>query len=236
MSSDDDMSYDSEEAYQALETSDDASDYEEISSDSDDDSFFDQRCWCKIDCNAEHLVPAPPRFPFSETPGIQCNLNDDMNSMGFFNLYFDDELLDLICTETNRCAQQNNATWNPVTSAELRVFFALKMLQGIVKKPIEDMYWSKHPLLETPIYAKTMPFRRYKKIRQYLHFSNNDTFDPETHPHPKLNNIYEVYCHLENKFRTLYLPDRDVAIDESLMLYKGRLGWIQYMPLKRSRF
>ena len=30
--------------------------------------------------------------------------------------------------------------------------------------------------------------------------------------------------------------ERDVTIDESLMLYKGRLGWIQYIPSKRARF
>ncbi|KAG8239416.1 hypothetical protein J437_LFUL017946 [Ladona fulva] len=32
----------------------------------------------------------------------------------------------------------------------------------------------------------------------------------------------------------VYTPERD--IDESLMLYKGRLGWVQYIPLKRARF
>ena len=25
-------------------------------------------------------------------------------------------------------------------------------------------------------------------------------------------------------------------MDESLLLYKGRLGWVQYIPLKRARF
>ena len=29
---------------------------------------------------------------------------------------------------------------------------------------------------------------------------------------------------------------RDIYVDESLLLYKGKLSWIQYMSLKRSRF
>ncbi|XP_035214082.1 piggyBac transposable element-derived protein 4-like [Stegodyphus dumicola] len=33
-----------------------------------------------------------------------------------------------------------------------------------------------------------------------------------------------------------YSLSKNVSIDESLMLYKGRLGWVQYMPLKRARF
>ena len=31
-------------------------------------------------------------------------------------------------------------------------------------------------------------------------------------------------------------PEQGVTIDESLMLFKGGLGWKQFIPLKRSRF
>ncbi|KAG8225466.1 hypothetical protein J437_LFUL004467 [Ladona fulva] len=34
----------------------------------------------------------------------------------------------------------------------------------------------------------------------------------------------------------VYTPERDITINESLMLYKGQLGWVQYIPLKRARF
>jgi len=37
-------------------------------------------------------------------------------------------------------------------------------------------------------------------------------------------------------FRGVYTPDRFIAVDESLMLWKGRLGIKQYMPLKRARW
>ncbi|GFU35172.1 piggyBac transposable element-derived protein 4 [Trichonephila clavipes] len=42
--------------------------------------------------------------------------------------------------------------------------------------------------------------------------------------------------YLTIRFKEVVTPDRDVTIDESLMLFKERLGWKQYMPLKRSRF
>ena len=29
---------------------------------------------------------------------------------------------------------------------------------------------------------------------------------------------------------------KDICVDENLLLYKGRLSWIQYMPLKRFIF
>jgi hypothetical protein len=37
-------------------------------------------------------------------------------------------------------------------------------------------------------------------------------------------------------FQELYLPNQDISIDESLALWKGRLSFKQYIPLKASKF
>jgi hypothetical protein len=34
----------------------------------------------------------------------------------------------------------------------------------------------------------------------------------------------------------LYIPNQDISIDESLTLWKGRLSFKQYLPLKASKF
>jgi hypothetical protein len=34
----------------------------------------------------------------------------------------------------------------------------------------------------------------------------------------------------------LYIPDQNIAIDQSLTLWKGRLSFQQYIPLKSSKF
>lgn len=69
-----------------------------------------------------------------------------------------------------------------------------------------------------------------------LYFSDNEAYDPNTHPSPKLNKIWSVFENINKKCSSLYIPERDVTLDESLMLYKGRLSWRQYLPLKRARF
>ncbi|GBO11453.1 PiggyBac transposable element-derived protein 4 [Araneus ventricosus] len=71
---------------------------------------------------------------------------------------------------------------------------------------------------------------------KFLHFTNNETIDLETHPQPGLRNVYEVYDAINRKFKSSYVPERDVSVDESLLLYKGRLGCKQYLPKKRARF
>ncbi|KAG8229131.1 hypothetical protein J437_LFUL009720 [Ladona fulva] len=60
--------------------------------------------------------------------------------------------------------------------------------------------------------------------------SDNDEYDPEMHPNPKINKIWPK---LEEKFKKLYTPERDITIDESLLLSKGRH---QFNPQKRARF
>ena len=142
-----------------------------------------------------------------------------------------------IFEETNTYADQCESTdWICLSSNEFRVFLAVNFLQSVVQKPQQQMYWTKNPVLETPFVRKCMPFKRFQKIKQYLHFVNNRTYDEATHPNPKLNKIWPVYSRFVEKCKSLYTPDKDVTIDESLMLYKGRLGWVQYIPLKRARF
>ncbi|GBN16156.1 PiggyBac transposable element-derived protein 4 [Araneus ventricosus] len=41
---------------------------------------------------------------------------------------------------------------------------------------------------------------------------------------------------LVQKFKSAYTPNQSVAIDESLVAFKGLLGWKQYIPTKSARF
>ncbi|GFW58563.1 piggyBac transposable element-derived protein 4 [Trichonephila clavipes] len=39
-----------------------------------------------------------------------------------------------------------------------------------------------------------------------------------------------------HKFKSVYVPKPYISVDESLIAYKGRLSWKQYIPQKRARF
>ncbi|GFX41740.1 piggyBac transposable element-derived protein 4 [Trichonephila clavipes] len=108
---------------------------------------------------------------------------------------------------------------------EMPVFIALIILQGIVKKPTNEQYWSKRHSISTPFFSKVMSYRRFNLIYRFLHFSDNETFVTETHECPKLSKIWPVLKYLTIRFKEVVTHDRDVTIDESLMLFKGRLGW-----------
>ncbi|GBM15692.1 PiggyBac transposable element-derived protein 4 [Araneus ventricosus] len=71
---------------------------------------------------------------------------------------------------------------------------------------------------------------------KFLHFTNNGTMDTNNHPQPGLRKIYELFDALNRKFKSSYIPECEVSVDESLLLYKGRLAFKQYIPNKRSKF
>ncbi|KAM5170545.1 piggyBac transposable element-derived protein 4-like [Mantella aurantiaca] len=214
------------------------------SDDSDDSAeLSDVRTWCSIDCGTDQA--APPRFPFTGAPGMKVDIEHD-NPLAYLQLFLTDEVIEKIVTETNRYKEQQSATlyrkfsrirkWEPVTKDDIWNFLGLIILQGVVKKPLQKWYWSTNKLLETPFFGTVMTEYRFSLIMKFLHFTNNEEFDETTHPAPKLKKIWEVFQMVVKNFQQTYVPERDISIDESLMAYKGRLIWIQYIASKRARF
>ena len=230
-------SYHSDTSNQADFESDSEYSCTEFDSSDDEKLPFNPKQWCKIKCDAQSPDVTPSRFNFTGCPGVKVHVDENTSPLDFFKLYIDDELVDHICTETNRFAKGSGLTeWINVSRAELYLLFGLKIHLGIVNMPKEVMHWSKDPLFEMSIFRSIMSFKRYSKIMQYLQFTNNKTYDPLTHPNPKLNKIYEVYLNLEKKFRSFYEPKRDLCIVENLLTYKTRLRWTQPNPLNRTSF
>jgi len=52
----------------------------------------------------------------------------------------------------------------------------------------------------------------------------------------RLYKVRPLLDYLFEKFQSVYGIQQDVSVDESLLLWKGRLVFKQYLPLKRSRF
>ncbi|GBM79929.1 hypothetical protein AVEN_73513-1 [Araneus ventricosus] len=71
---------------------------------------------------------------------------------------------------------------------------------------------------------------------KFLHFTDNRTIDTNNHPQPGLRKIYELFDALNRKFKSSYIPECEVSVDESLLLYKGLLASKQYIPNKKSKF
>jgi len=109
------------------------------------------------------------------------------------------------------------------------------MLMGIIQKPTLLSHVSKKYIFSTPIFGSIISTDQFESICNFMHFNNND--HTETYQGPSnLFKIYPVVSHLNTKFQSLYLPRQIIVIAESLLLWRGRLSFRQYIPLKYSKF
>ena len=179
---------------------------------------------------------SPREHPFQGDPGVKATLPSWTEPYTIFRLFFTSALLQLIVDETNRYAAEmapkTKTVWSAVSEDDVMCFIALMLLMGIVRKPSMSLYWATDATTSTPYFGVIMSRNRFLAINQFFHFANN-SLNPGN---DRIFKIRPVIEHLREKFRTTFFPDRSISIDESLLLWKGRLGWKQYIPKKRSRF
>ena len=104
---------------------------------------------------------------------------------------------------------------------------------GQIPKSTIDECWTTDPLLETPIFPKTMSHDRFKDIWRWWHFVNNDEMDESS---DRLFKIRPVYDSLVEKFNTVYAPRREISLDESIIPWRGRLEFKVYNASKIIKY
>ncbi|PNF18924.1 hypothetical protein B7P43_G18030, partial [Cryptotermes secundus] len=186
------------------------------------------------------------REHFTGSFGPQGGALNVVEIVDVFELFFDKQMVNQIVTETNRYAEQflrgrdlpvrsPARAWKPVTEGEIYVLLGLFMLMGIIQKPTLRSYFSTRRIMSTPGFRDIISRNRLELICKFLHFVDNETMSTYQGPQ-KLFKIFPLISHLNKKFQEIYLPSQNISVDESLTLWKGRLSFKQYLPLKASKF
>lgn len=74
-----------------------------------------------------------------------------------------------------------------------------------------------------------MPRNPFELLLRFLHFSNNEENDPK-------NKVATIINLLNSNFKKYYKPDEIVCVDESLVPFRGRIVFRQYLKQKRHRY
>ncbi|CAN2388364.1 Transposase IS4, partial [Pristimantis euphronides] len=193
--------------------------------------------------SAELYSPQIPEF--TANSGIQFDTTE-LTALDVFQIFVSDDLIAHMVAQTNLYAEQfirDNPTssyanrWTPVDAVELRKFWGLTLYMGLVKKPTIRAYWSTDLLYHTSLFRVVMPRTRYEAIQKFIHY--NDNSQCPSRDDPQFDCLYKIRPILEHfnaKFAQAYTPEKNISIDESLVHFRGRLKFRQYLPSKRARY
>ncbi|KAI0243174.1 PiggyBac transposable element-derived protein 4, partial [Lamellibrachia satsuma] len=155
-------------------------------------------------------------------------------------MFISDLVWDMLVDMTNRNAARKRLTghdkglWLPVTRPEMRAFVGLTIVTGIVRMPTLAMYWaSSNTMCQLPSFSATMPRDRFLQIMRYLHVNDEAAGNPDD---DKLYKVRDFINLINNNFGAKYTMGCQISIDESLIPFKGRLSFRQFIPSKRARF
>ena len=115
-------------------------------------------------------------------------------------------------------------------------FLAMLVLTGIIHKQRISMYWTKDGMVSTPIFSQLMKKVRFLLILRFLHFADNRIHNPADLDRDKLYKIREVSDMTRKRCSEAFYPRKKLSVDESLVLFKGRLSFKQYIKFKRAGF
>ena len=123
--------------------------------------------------------------------------------------------------------------WVPLTMADMKMYAAIVLYQGIIWKPMYEMYYTTGTLFSTPGLKSYMSYNKFKLIDKFLHFVDNEELGDS---YAKSAKIQPVWDYMNERYSMLYTPKQNIAIDESLLLWKGHLTWKQSILSKQARF
>lgn len=229
----------------------DDSDDEVVTDDSDDGNADEDADWRIVTPDTDDRPHAPPEFvgvpgvrpSFSVPPQVETGISTIL--FQFITM----ELLRKLCTWTNRRAeratraarlQAPNAPlpwklklWRPCTVNEMKKFIGILLVMGLVQKPDIALYWSTDPLYRHPYFHEKfcLSRNRFQLISAWFRCYDCDELDaadPLGKIRPFLDSVQQI-C------KGCYMPQREIAVDESLILFRGRLMFRQYMPNKKAK-
>ncbi|CAH1957165.1 unnamed protein product [Acanthoscelides obtectus] len=102
---------------------------------------------------------------------------------------------------------------------------------GLFRAPKLADYWSKKKIYVNQI-AGVMSRNRFELLLANWHFQDNQTADTSDRLY-KLGHLLEQ---LRTNFQKYFIPKDQICVDETLVPFRGRLAFIQYIKNKRHKF
>ncbi|CAB3249469.1 unnamed protein product [Arctia plantaginis] len=167
------------------------------------------------------------------------------SSEDVYKLFVTEEMINKMVSETNNYARNYLRTnqlnmkrksrmkhWTDTNLQEMKTFLAVVMAMGLCKVPLINLYWSKNNLYRNEFISSAMTRDRFLLLLKCWHVSdvsNDDKTD-------KLYKIRDMLSMITDNFQNILNPGKYVVIDETMIPWRGRLGFRQYIKNKSHRY
>ncbi|KAF0750273.1 piggyBac transposable element-derived protein 4-like [Aphis craccivora] len=155
-------------------------------------------------------------FPYIGNDRNICNLGPDK----------------MIVRETNRQAKKYKRDWVDTDHLEIKKMLAIVMYTGLVTYPKLSDYWCRKLLYKNSYIPLLMPRNRFQLLLRFFHLANND----DILDYDRLGKIRPLVDMLMKTYSDAKIPGENVVIDESMIPFRGRLIFRQYLPNKSSKY
>ncbi|CAH2000544.1 unnamed protein product [Acanthoscelides obtectus] len=183
-----------------------------------------------------------PVFDFDENSvGVKVNIDETSTPLEVFEFLFTPQILEYIVqcsndygellSKTNRpkTRHSRSANYRAITIDEMKAFLGLCLLQGQVSTTNVRRFFSyKDILYYHPIFPFVMSARRFEHILRVLCCSA-----PKSKGKAKIQMLLDM---LIDQYQKAYGPTRELSLDESLLHFRGRLGFRVYIKNKKDRY
>jgi hypothetical protein len=171
-------------------------------------------------------------FPYIGNDGNNCNLGPDSKPINFFYLFLNRDVIELIVRETNRQAKKYKKDWVDTDHLEIKKMLAIVMYTELVPYPKLSDYWCRKLLYKNSYVPLLIPRNRFQLLLRFFHLANND----DILDHDRLGKIQPLIDMLVKTYNDAKIPGENVVIDESMIPFRGRLIFRQYLPNKSSKY
>ena len=142
-------------------------------------------------------------------------------------------MISLIVFQTNLYATQKGERYILTTEKEIRTFIGINFIMGINKLPSYRDYWSTVPYLRNEYICRLMTVNRFGWLLSHIHLNDNSIIPARNSPNfDKLYKLRPFLDKIEINFQKNFNLGPSIAIDESMIKFKGRSNIKQYLPKK----
>lgn len=186
-------------------------------------------------------------FNFTKQNEMLFPIPSDNRPIDYFFMLFDNIMLENIVKHTNEYAaellcsagvSENSriTRWRDLTVPEFKTFLGLLLHTGTVRLNRLQDYWKQHYLFNLPCFRDHMSRDRFLLILRCLHFSKNAQQPGQPQTPDRLHKVRRLIDDFNNKMTAVYYPQRELSLDEEMVLWRGRLLFRQYIKGKRHKY